>query len=143
MRAFVGLGRYPERPRALRALRAAFGWSFAVPAVPALLVSVFVRPALTFSGLELGLLLALAVGCAAACFWLAARAYRAEPGLGSAVAASIQVAFAPLVPFLLGCAALRVPWALAALWGLAAVVFAVAFARLPAWAGPYPRPPGA
>jgi hypothetical protein len=51
----------------------------------------------------------------------------------AALTAALQAGTAPAVPFLLGCAFLAQPAALAALWSVAVLAFGLAWAGVPGW----------
>ncbi len=125
------LGTRPTRGRVLAALRQAYLSAFALLAAPGLLLGLaFGRRA----ALGEAVLLALSVVAAlfaGAVFWLAARGRREEAtALGGAVRASIQLASAPAVPFLMGCALFGQPTALLGFWGLALALLLVGWLAL-------------
>lgn len=129
------LAKSPPPAEVRAALREAYLSVFGLIAAPgvllgALLALVGANP-VGFAGPALAALLGVSLACAALVFWLAARARkREEVPLTGAIHESIQLASAPAVPFLLGCAALREPGALAWLWGAALLVLAVGWVRL-------------
>lgn len=55
------------------------------------------------------------------------------PPARAALTAALQAGTAPAVPFLMGCACLAQPAAVLALWGVAALAYALARAGVPGW----------
>lgn len=114
------LGPAPPRAEVKAALRQVYLGTFALLALPGLLLGLTFARAVRLPSTLLMVLLPLALLLAVLAAWLAARGRaQEETPLAGAVRASIQLASAPAVPFLMGCALLGQPLALAALWGLA------------------------
>lgn len=117
------LGRQPSPARVRGALREAYLTAFALLALPGVLLGLAFGRGLRVEG-EVVLILAL-VGLSLALLvvWLSLRARtREDTRLAGALRASVQLASAPAVPFLIGCAFLGQLPALAVLWGLALLV---------------------
>lgn len=122
----------------LGALREAYLTAFALLGAPGLALGLLFgvlgqggRP----SKLEIGALLGLALALALLAALLAARGRtRESTPIAGAVRASLQLASAPAVPFLLGCAMLGTPAALALFWVLALLLGLLGWLILPGWA---------
>lgn len=128
-----------------RAARRAYTLAFltlAVPGVPLGAVLALWRPLDPGGAGQLISLVALAAALAGVALYLAGRTAR-DPSLRAPhglLAAAIQRATAPAVPFLIGCAFLRSGVTVALLWGLALLLFLVG--RPPAVSGPVSQQAG-
>lgn len=120
--------------RAARRAQALAFAALAAPGVPLGLLYLLTRPAPLAPG-WVAALAGLGAVLALVPLRLARRAARVLPGPPgrAALTAALQAAAAPAVPFLLGCAVLAQPAAALALWGIAALAFALARAGVPGW----------
>ena len=125
------LGARPPPARVLSALRQAYLTAFGLLGVPGLLLGLAFGRRATLDLPALLALLGLAALFAGTVFWLASRGRQEESTpLAGAVRASIQLASAPAVPFLMGCGLTSQPGALAGFWGLALALLAAGWRSL-------------
>jgi len=127
-------GALADLTRAARRAQALAFAALAAPGLPLGLLYLLTRPEPLAFGWVAALAL-LAAGLALIPLRLARRAARdpAGPPARAALTAALQAAAAPAVPFLMGCAVLAQPAAALALWGIAALAFALARAGVPGW----------
>ena len=119
-RQLRSLSRKPTAEQVRGAVREVYLTVFAFLAVPGLLLGLAFGWQLRASPQTLLVLVALSLVLGALIVWLASRGRaEEETPLAGAVRASTQLASAPAVPFLMGCALLGQPLALAVLWGVA------------------------
>ncbi|EYB66782.1 hypothetical protein DEIPH_ctg075orf0017 [Deinococcus phoenicis] len=120
--------------RAARRAQAAAFLALAVPGLPLGGLYLLTRPA-PLAAVWVAALALLAALLALVALRLARRAARdpVQPPARTALAAAMQAGTAPAVPFLLGCAFLAQPAAVALLWGLAVCAYAAAWASVPGW----------
>ena len=121
----------------IRAARRAQGLAFLALAAPGLPLGglyLLTRPVPVPAG-WLGAVVLLAAVISLAALRLAHSAARdpVTPAAQTALNAAMRGATAPAVPFLLGCAFLAQPAALALLWGLAGLAFLAARFLVPGW----------
>lgn len=125
------LGKHPSPEQVLAALREAYLTTFAFLAAPGVLLGLLLGRDLRIPLGALWALLGVSAVLVGLVVFLTTRARREETeAVPRAVRVSIQLASAPAVPFLMGCALLGQPAAVASLWGLAALVLLAGLAYL-------------